>query len=71
MEAEMSTSEEQQSDPVEERGYGAADGDVNEDTPPQEQQQPPNPEEGEAATADEFTEEARKATETGPGSGVD
>jgi hypothetical protein len=70
-EGEMSTSDEQQSDLVEERGYGAAKDDVNEETPPQDQPQPPNPEAGKGATADEFTEEAREATETGPGRGAD
>lgn len=66
----MSTSDEQQKDRVEERGYGAADDDVNASTPPQEQQRP-GAEAGTSAEADEFTEEARKATETGPGRGAD
>jgi hypothetical protein len=69
----MSTSDEQQKELVEERGYGAAGDDVNKNTPPQEQQQRPDTEagEGSSATADEFTEQAREATETGPGRGAD
>ena len=64
----MSTGEEQ-SDLDQERGYGAAEDDVNEDSPPQEQQHHPEeePREGSDPTGDAFTEKARRETESGPG----
>jgi hypothetical protein len=63
----MSTGEEQ-SDLEQERGYGAAEDDVNEDSPLQEQQRHPEEESREAdATGDAFTEKARRETESGPG----
>ena len=68
----MSTGEEQ-ADLEHKRGYGAAEDDVNEESPPQEQQQRPQEEsrEGSDATGDAVTEEARRAAEAGPGREAD
>jgi hypothetical protein len=52
------------------RGYGGAEADVNENTPPQEQQQPEHGgREAGDATADE--PERSETDESGPGRGTD
>jgi len=52
-------------------GYGSGDADVNENTPPQEQQRPEHDRTDTGdATADEFTKRSR-FEESGPGRGAD